>query len=140
MQNVSASFITVDGIVDSKNSTQVTDNSCVRPFVAMASYTTSATTRGVSFGTGTTPSKVTDYCLEKPITSGLTVINPSAVSYNRTDEYEEYTATFGVTAAKTVTITEIGLKCNTYWYSNSDQKVVMIDRTVLENPIEIQAG
>ena len=140
MQNVTVNFTTVDGSTTSNNPTQLMNTSCLQPFIAMAVYTSSATARGVSFGTGTTPPKVTDYCLENPITSGLTVTSPSVAAYNQTDEYGEYTVTFGVTAANTVTITEIGLKCNSYFYSKDDQKVVMVDRTVLDAPVTIPAG
>lgn len=130
------SYTLVDGLTRSLNaSTSYAD----LPWACMHLYSGSVANKGVCFGTGTTAPTVDDYCLEKPITSGLTVTNPSAVTYNRTDEYEEYTATFGVTATATVTITEIGLRFVPYTYSG-DNAYAMIDRTVLENPIEIPAG
>lgn len=140
MQWTTATFTVVDGTSDGKNLTQLSSSNCLPPFKAMTTFTSSAVARGVTFGTGTTAPTVNDYCLESPITSGLTVTTPSAVTYSMTDEYEEYSATFGVTASSTVTISEIGLKCNTYWYSATDQKVVLIDRTVLDEPIVINAG
>ncbi len=109
------------------------------PWQCMPMYSGSVSDRGVCFGTGTTPPTADDYCLEKPITSGLIVTTPSAVTYNSTDEYMEYIATFGVTATNTVTITEIGLRFAPYWNTN-DKCYAMVDRTVLENPIEIPAG
>ena len=140
MQNTYASFTKVDGSTQSYNSSSLTHINCLRPFAAMASYAVSAAALGVSFGTGTNPPAITDYCLENPITSGLAVTSPSAVSFNKTDEYEEYTVTFGVTAANTVTITEIGLKCNVSYNNSADNVVAMVDRTVLDTPITIPAG
>ena len=140
MQKTSADFTMVDGSTGSHGNGEVSTSGAFAPFSAMTTYAEQATARGVSFGTGTTPAKVTDYCLENPITSGLTVITPSATTYNRTEKYEEYTVTFGVTSTNTVTISEIGLKCNPSYTTPNNQMVAMVDRTVLENPIEIPAG
>lgn len=139
MQSVSCNFVLTDGSVGGFNHTQMIQSACRSPFVAIAMYSPGVNSAGVYFGTGTTAPTVDDYCLENPIVSELTVTTPSAVTYNRTSDYEEYTVTFGVTTNNTVTITEIGLKCHVYSY-NSDSRVIMIDRTILNNPIEILAG
>lgn len=137
MHKTSANFTLTDGSAKSNNMTQLKD--AVGPFQGMHTFTQNAKSFGTMLGTGTTPPKVTDYCLEKPITSGLSATYQNATTYVRMDDYEEYTAVFGVTATNTVTITEIGLICYSYQYS-SDKYAIMVDRTLLENPIEIPAG
>lgn len=104
----------------------------------------SATTTGsygVQFGSGTTPAKATDYCLESPV--ALTFSNPSAVLTNRTPEGIEHTVTFGVSADNDVTISEVGCFVATDATvngSNAGSNPILIDRTVLETPIAIKAG
>ena len=108
------------------------------PFKAMNSWAKSATTTGVSFGTGTTPATASDYCLESILTSTeISVSVPSAVSFSRGDSFDEYSVSFGVTniTAETINISEVGLIAlpQSTWY-------VLVDRTVLDTPITIPAG
>lgn len=86
---------------------------------------------GTRFGSGTTPPTGNDYRLENDIGASITVATPSAVSVTETDTYIEYSATFGVTANETVTISEVGLFMGSY---------IMVERTVLATPITIPAG
>lgn len=139
MQGVSVPFTLFDGTDYSVTAEEVTKGT-IKPFSGMARYfPDSGSTPGINFGTGRTAPKVTDFRLEEPIDSGLTVTTPSAVSYNRTDEYEEYVATYGVTANETVTISEIGLGAHVQ-ISIAPYKNALMDRTVLETPITIPAG
>lgn len=94
---------------------------------------------GVFFGSGTTPPTVNDYSLESFIDTGLTITEPSAVSDNTTDDYWEMSVTYGIYASSDLTISEVGL----FVTNNKSVDIansVMIDRTVLENPIVIPAG
>lgn len=108
------------------------------PFKTMVKYTKVSTSgvngygySGTRFGSGTTPPTGDDYCLENDVGDCLTVTTPSAISVTIKDTYVEYSATFGVTARETVTISEVGLFALSY---------IMIERTVLEKPIAIEAG
>ena len=89
---------------------------------------------GVIFGSGTTPATPSDYMLEAQITNGISVTNPTTAVANLTDEYLEYTATYGIYASLDTTISEIGL------FNQVNGRNVMYDRTVLETPIVIPAG
>ena len=98
---------------------------------------------GVSFGTGTTPADVSNYCLENILTSTqITVSIPSAVSYSRGDNYDEYSVSFGVTnkITEAITVSEVGLTAAPYYSGGSSDVCVLVDRTVLDTPITIPAG
>lgn len=99
---------------------------------------------GVCFGSGTTPATKDDYILESILDSqSLGVTLPSAVTYNQTDEYDEYTATYGVMAKTDVTIGEMGLVWQIYYQygsTNNFYHFALMDRTVLDEPISIPAG
>ena len=94
---------------------------------------------GVVFGSGTTPPTVNDYKLESTISDTLTFTKPSAVTLNETDDYWEMSATYGISTSSDKTISEVGVFV-TYNGTTDISKSVMIDRTVLENPIVIPAG
>lgn len=97
-------------------------------------------TVGVRIGTGVTPATADDYTLDSIITSGLTVVNPSAVTVTVENgavaAYASYTLTNTGTTA--VAISEIGLFCSEY--DASSYLTMLMDRTVLEEPIVINPG
>lgn len=116
------------------------------PFEAMNKWSSSQTSVGVSFGTGTTPAAASNYQLESILNSQqIGVSTPSAVSFSRADTYEEYSVSFGVTnkAAEAITISEVGLTTKPYYMANGNQYTyyyALVDRTVLDEPITIPAG
>lgn len=98
---------------------------------------------GVYFGTGTTPAAKADYCLESPITSGLTVPSSAVdlvISQAGDGVYTaEATYTLTNTTSETINISEVGVfttigKATTEWYP------VLMRRDVLAEPISIPAG
>ena len=133
-------FITTTGGESSNNATQISKAN-MPPLSSMASYSANNNYAGVCFGTGTTPADINDYNIEAPITTGLTVATPSKTTQNETDNYKEYTGTYGVTntTSSDITITEIGLKGLVY-SDNSSSTAILVDRTVLDTPITIPAG
>lgn len=103
----------------------------------------SSTGYGVYFGTGTTPAAKADYCLESPITSGLTVPSAAAdliISQAGDGVYTaEATYTLTNTTSETINISEVGVfttigKGTAEWYP------VLMRRDVLTKPISIPAG
>ncbi len=105
---------------------------------------------GVYFGTGSTPATKSDYRLESPITSGLTITNPSDLVVD-SDGNGKYTfiADFIVrnTTESEINIYEIGVFCPIctdmgYYNASSNVKwaMVLMERTVLDEPITIPAG
>lgn len=115
-------------------------NTSYPPFMVMNTWAKQSQAFGVSFGIGTTPSTVSDYCLESILSSTqIDVSVPSAVSYSRADTYEEYSVTFGVTnkTAEAITISEVGLTAE----PNTGNPIyyVLVDRTVLDTPVTIPA-
>ena len=109
-------------------------------------FTNNATAAGISFGTGTTAATENDFNLESTITSGISVSLTSLVTgcYDK-GPYKEYTFTVTNTGSNTITITEVGckqtIKAGTYPGSTTNEDTtVMIDRTLLAVPLEIQSG
>lgn len=91
---------------------------------------------GVVFGSGSTQPTIDDYCLENEIIDSLTVSCPSSTSCNETEDYVEYTATFGVTPrAEAVTISEAGVFAGSTTYGT-----YLVDRIVFDEPIVINPG
>ena len=136
-QGTNAVFVTTNGTEVSK--TYYNPN---LPFAIMNKWGSDKSTAGVSFGTGTTPATVSDYALESILgTTQIGVSTPSAVSFSRYATYEEYTVTFGITnkTAEAITISEVGLTAcpNT---NGTPYPFVLVDRTVLAEPITIPAG
>ena len=112
-------------------------------------YTTGA---GISVGTGSTPASELDYNLENTITSGISmsVSNTAVGVYTQNGlpyPYIQYNITITNTGNDAITIREIGYKQNFFravdrpGIANSTSDVVcLIDRTVLSNPLTIEAG
>ena len=134
--NSVATFTKTDG-----STSTVGLNSDYPPFSVMDEWAKSASSAGVSFGTGTTPATASDYFLESILNDNkINVATPSAVSFSRGDTSEEYSATFGVTnkTADAITISEMGLTAIPY--NGNPIIYVLVDRTVLDAPVTIPAG
>ena len=134
-QNTASTFKSTDGTTHK----DIAFKTSKPPFMAMKTWANTASSYGVSFGTGTTPATASDYCLESILgTTQISTSVPSTVSYSRVDTYEEYSVTFGVTnkTADAITISEVGL---TIYTDNSPYVYVLIDRTVLDTRITIPA-
>ena len=136
-QDTLAEFVKTDGTAVSKIYYNA-DN----PFVVMKNWAASISVAGVSFGTGTTPATASDYVIESILdNTQISVTVPSAVSFSRTDTYDEYSVTFGITnkTAEAITISEVGLTASPNT-QGSPFPFVLVDRTVLDEPITIPAG
>ena len=103
---------------------------------------------GIYFGTGSTPAKKTDYTLESPITTGLTITNASALSWQN-DGNGKYTVTSDFIVRNTtgaeINISEIGafgpIYLNANYFNNGSSStwaIVLMERTVLSEPVTIQ--
>lgn len=90
--------------------------------------------RGIAFGSGTTPPQKTDYKLENYITTGLTY---SGNNTNLTDGVANWVQTVQNTSTAQITITEVGL-----FSKNPDTgknyTVFLLTRTVLDTPVVLQ--
>lgn len=99
---------------------------------------------GVYFGGGSTPATLNDYCLESPITSGLSVTNPTSPIEESGNGKYTLSASYlvGNTSESDINIWEIGFfgfvgryKSSTYYKYDT-----LFERTVLTEPITIQPG
>lgn len=90
--------------------------------------------RGIAFGSGTTPPQKTDYKLENYITTGLTY---SGNNTNITDGVAHWVQTVQNTSTAQITITEVGLFSKN---SNTgrDYTAFLLTRTVLDTPVVLQ--
>ena len=105
--------------------------------------TTDKSTGGVFFGTGTTPATLEDYKLENPIETGLSITNPSKYTFNDNGEGKwTYSASYVLTntSGAEINIHEIGIVTLPGTSSTSTYAVVLMERTVLTEPITIPAG
>ena len=135
-QNTASTFTATNGTTHKDIGFTTSDP----PFIAMKTWANTASSYGLSFGTGTTPATASDYCLESILgTTQISASVPSTVSYSRVDTYEEYSVTFGVTnkTGDAITISEAGL---TIYDTNNPYPYVLVDRTVLDTPVTIPAG
>lgn len=110
-------------------------------------FTLDKTAAGISIGIGNTAPTKTDTNLEDTITSGVNVVVTSKVVGCDTpgSPYLEYTLTVTNTGSSPLTITEIGykqtVKAAAYPGATSSADVVcLLDRSVFDDPIVIQAG
>lgn len=118
--------------------------------IASSTTLTSQNFSGLYFGTGSTPATKADYKLESPITSGLTITNPSALVWDN-DGNGKYTACADFIVRNTteseINIYEIGVFVpttpkGTAAVSSTQGTVnyVLMERTVLDEPITITPG
>lgn len=137
-QQVAKTYTRCDGSTVTAEFSIIANTSFGPPFELICK-TSKVSTSGISgyaytgtrFGSGTTPPTKDDYCLENDIGDSVTLSSQGSTSVTVTDDYVEYSATFGITAKETVAISEVGLFMSNY---------VMVERTVLETPITIPAG
>lgn len=96
---------------------------------------------GVYFGTGSTPAKKTDYTLESPITSGLSIVSPSVVKEIKSGDVYTFSSIFHVknTTESELNIWEIGIFTPIERYTN-EYYLALMERTVLSEPITIPPG
>lgn len=87
--------------------------------------------RGIVFGSGTTPPKKTDYKLNNHITTGLTYNNNGTSTNNYVVSWVQ---TVQNTSTEQITITEVGL----FSSLDEDQPTLLLTRTVLDNPVILQ--
>lgn len=90
--------------------------------------------RGIVFGSGTTPPQKTDYKLENYITTGLTY---SGNNTDLTDGVAHWVQTVQNTSTAQITITEVGLFSKTR-STGQDYTVFLLTRTVLDTPVVLQ--
>lgn len=97
---------------------------------------------GVYFGTGSTPASLEDYTLESPITTGLAFAGGlegvSAYENGRAEVIARYIVTN--TSNAEINIREIGCFVPVHISTTSAYQVIMMERTVLPEPITIPAG
>lgn len=90
--------------------------------------------RGIAFGSGTTPPQKTDYKLENYITTGLTY---SGNNTKLTDGVANWVQTVQNTSTAQITITEVGL-FSKYSRAGQDYTAYLLTRTVLDTPVVLQ--
>lgn len=116
----------ISSSVDSVSSDFYSDTGTVELYVPFS--------RGIAFGSGTTPPQKTDYKLKNYITTGLTY---SGNNTNLTDGVAHWVQTVQNTSTAQITITEVGL-----FSMNSDKRqnytVFLLTRTVLDTPVVLQ--
>ena len=109
--------------------------------------TLTANALGISIGTGNTAATENDYCLEAPITSGvtLTLTATKGGCDSPGDPYVEYYITVTNTGSSAITVKEICYKQKMKATAKpggtgSSDVIVMLDRTVLTEPMTVPAG
>jgi hypothetical protein len=98
--------------------------------------------QGIWLGSGTTPPTEMDYNLESRITSGLAV-SGTVVTYDADQNgnpYLVYLFSLTNTSSSTITISEIGYVQQMSGSGYGSDSYILLDRTVLENPITIEPG
>lgn len=104
---------------------------------------------GLYFGSGSTPASKKDYKLENMITSGLTITNPSSLAWSEDGKgkYEAFADFIVRNITKNeITISEIGVfspigsTANTTFSNNVNVHQILMERTVLDEPITIAPG
>lgn len=144
-QTIINGYVGVDGTT--YNAVRATSSAFMRWWEGMRTLGTSAPTPGSGYtmseariGTGVTPATADDYTLESMITSGISIVNPSAVTVTKENGYVAVYATYTVTNTGTTSlaVSEIGLFGTGFIASNGIS--MLTDRTVLESPIVINPG
>lgn len=127
-------FTTTNGAEDYTNSNHVTLGSVSsEEYSESEAYKTyNMFTRGIAFGSGTTPPQKTNYKLENHITSGLTY---SGNNTNQADKVVNWVQTVQNTSTEQITITEVGLFSKNYAGS---YPTILLTRTVLDVPVVLQ--
>ena len=107
-------------------------------------YCKATPTYGVYFGSDPTPATENDYKLGSMITSGLSIVNPSNVARSENADLGTVTNSAVYTVTNTseneINIYEIGWYTDHTSGSSSGLHYLMLDRTVLDEPITIAPG
>lgn len=110
---------------------------------AMETGTRSTVGGGVYFGSGSAPATKEDHCLQSPITSGLSIINPPKCSFTEDGNGQKvFSANYVLTNTSDaeINIYEIGLFMTISQSSSAYYRRVLAERTVLTEPITIPVG
>ena len=116
------------------------------PRTVNESFTLSAGTAGISVGSGSTPATEDDYQLQNTITSGLAAQVNRIIDFdNSGNPYLRYDIMLTNNTADDITVNEIGYKQSisagtTQAGGNMGNRICLIDRTVLNSPLVIEAG
>lgn len=97
-----------------------------------------STSAGIVLGRDSTPPTLNDCCLKSLITGGLSI-----KTVTKADENGDlkYTMTMTNTSQNPITIGEVGIMSKVYTGANtSTSNIVLMERTVLEEPITIPAN
>lgn len=97
---------------------------------------------GVYFGSGSTPAAKSDYTLEAPIESGLSVTNQDGFTANDlADGSMEWSSSYILqnTTSESITIREIGI-VTPIGKNTSNYHCILMERSVLSSPVTIPAG
>lgn len=96
---------------------------------------------GVYFGSGSTPATKSDYTLESPISTGLTITNPNVFNCTTNGAGQWVISASYVltnTTAGEINIYEVGVV--TPLYASKTYRPFLMERTVLTAPITIAPG
>jgi hypothetical protein len=105
--------------------------------------------QGVYFGAGSTPANRGDYKLESPITSGLSITNPAAAVWTNegngkysisSDFIVRNTTTSEINIYEVGVFTPVGTQQNSAPDKSTSVSYVLMERTVLAEPITIPSG
>lgn len=117
------------------------------PSTRTQAVTTSATGAGISVGTGSNPTQESDYNLDEPLTSGINLTLTGTTTGVTSDghPYITYKVTITNTGSETIRVREIGYKqtlkvCPKPKSASVSDVVFLLDRTLLQTPIELPAG
>lgn len=110
--------------------------------------TTNANAAGISVGTGNAAATEDDFQLAEPLTSGINLTLTETV-YGADEPgypYVQYKVTVTNTGSDPITVKEICYKQTLYaarypgYAAGADNRICMLDRTVLDTPVTIAAG
>lgn len=110
-------------------------------FRAKSDYLNNCIINGIlEVGTGTSPVKEDDYCLENKITTVTQVSANEVVNMDDGKLKKTFVRTLTYTGAEKIRITEIGLEKAIYWETSSQtgSNYYLLARELLGNPIEIE--
>ena len=134
-------------VVDVNNEVRYLCGSIGFPNSVSGSVTLNATSAGISIGTGNVPATKNDTNLESTITGDviITMISTTVGNEINGDPFLKYIFSVVNTDSSALTIREIGYKqtlTTTIFpgYTSSTSVVCLLDRTVFDTPIVIQAG
>ena len=137
VQNISNSTITL-----ARDSVTAGNSAFISDAMRGQCGTISSSSSGMFFGSGTTPATKEDYTLEAPITDGLSITNEMNCDVFMKNEgvYEWATSFILINNTDTdINLSEMGVFSSVY-ANGSTKHCVMMERTVLKDPVVIPAG